>query len=179
MSGRVAAIAGTGVVVGVVMLLLDMEPRLVLVGLVVIVVGTSGFLLLDLGDETAVVDWHAHDLEETSAVVVDLRVQHLRGSLHRSTSRRRSAAALLGDGEVTDQIVRALTEIVDDTLRADHGIDRSSDPDGAAEVLGPELARFVTDADELRGLSRRRLTTIVTLIEQLHERAPAAVEERT
>lgn len=180
MSARVSATTVTGVVIGVAMVLLGMEPRLVLVGFVVVTVAAASFLLLDLGEEEVAVDWYRHQLEDATTTTVDLRLQHLRASLHRSTSRRRHAAVAARRGEqITDQIVETLVDVIDDALASDHGIDRSSDPAGAADVLGPELARFVSDTDSYGSLTRRRLSHIVTLIEQLSERTPAAAEEPT
>ena len=177
MSRRVATTAAAGVAVCVAMVLLDMQPRLVLVGFVVVAVAAASFLLLDLGRDVAAVDWYGHRFEHAATSTVDLRIQHLRASLHRSTSRRRQTAAAMRESGWTDQTVETLVGLIDDVLLSVHGIDRSTDPARAAVVLGPDLTRFVSDAGVLGSLSARRLTHIVTLIEQLSDRAPAAAEE--
>ncbi|MEM9713286.1 MAG: hypothetical protein AAGA17_13800, partial [Actinomycetota bacterium] len=64
MRGRVGATALLGSVVGVVMVLLGMEPRLVLVGLIVLAAATASFLIVDLAAVTAPVDWTSFRLDD-------------------------------------------------------------------------------------------------------------------
>ncbi len=70
--------------------------------------------------------------------------------------------------EPADEIVTTLLGSIDDHLKAEHGIDRSIDPVAAAEVLGLDLTRFVTDPAARRSMTQRRtLARTVSLIEAL------------
>ena len=57
---RVTVTIAVGIVVAVGMLLLEMEPRLVLVGFVVMAVGATTWLAIDLGPRSAPVIWTDH-----------------------------------------------------------------------------------------------------------------------
>lgn len=166
---RVSVTAATGVVVGVLMVLLGMEPRLVLVGVVVVAVAATAWLTIDLGGATAPIVWknHGHSTETTTRP--DRRVQALRARL-RSPARRRGITQTIGNDrpEPVDEVVGTLLGAIDDLLLAEHNIDRSTDPAAAAEVLGPELTRFVTDPSARRSMTGRRgLARTLTLIEDL------------
>jgi hypothetical protein len=72
------------------------------------------------------------------------------------------------DGVALARLHENLVAIVDDQLLAAHDIDRSTDPDGAAAVMGPELNRFVTDPESTAKLAdQRSLDRLLTLIERL------------
>ncbi|MEO1060280.1 MAG: hypothetical protein AAFZ07_02595 [Actinomycetota bacterium] len=167
MRGRFGGTALLGSVIGVMMVLLGMEPRLVLVGLIVVAVAATGFLLVDLTEVTAPVDWHRFQLEEDTRVPVDWRVQQLRGTLLRSTTRRRSTAAAIAATGRTDQVLDSLVGVVDDLLFTEHGIDHAADPAAAAEIVGPELARLLADPAAYGSMSHRELDRIVTLVERV------------
>ena len=161
------ATAVIGSILGVVMMLLGMEPRLVLLGLIVVAVASTGFLLMDLAAVTAPVDWSSFRLDDPTRVPVDWRVQQLRGTLLRSTTRRRSTAAAIAGTGRTDQVVDSLVGVVDDILFTEHGIDHAADPAAATAVVGPELARLLADPAAHSSMSHRRLDHIVTLVEDL------------
>ena len=69
MSGRIGATALTAMVVGVGMVLLGMEPRPVLVGIVVVTVAATTFLLVDLANLTWAVSWGGHEHVATEGLV--------------------------------------------------------------------------------------------------------------
>ncbi len=168
MRGRIGATAAAGVIVGVGMILLGMEPRLVLVGLIVVTVSASASLLGDLANRTWAVSWGGNEHEYARSTEVDARVLRLSRTLRRTPSRRRAPVLAADEGDQPpNEIVTALIDVIDDLLVEDHGIDRSSSADAAAAVLGPELARFVTERPGSRVVSHRDLTRIVTLIEGL------------
>ena len=166
---RVSITAATGVLVGVSMVLLGMEPRLVLVGMVVVAVAAAAWLAIDLGGATSPIVWKNHGHGTAAATRPDQRVQALRARL-RSPARRRGITRAMGTDrtEPVDEVVGTLLRVIDDHLVAEHNIDRSIDPDAAAEVIGPDLARFVTDPSTRRSMTGRRgLARTLTLIEDL------------
>jgi hypothetical protein len=166
---RVGVTIAAGSTVGVGMLLFGMQPRLPLVGLVVIILGAATWLLLDLGNAASPLVWHDYGAGEAGAPRPDRRVRMLQSRLERRgrPGRRRGAADGTGS-EHTDEIVITLLGSIDDHLEAEHGIDRSIDPVAAAEVLGVDLTRFVTDPAARRSMTQRRtLARTVSLIEAL------------
>ncbi len=173
---RVRVTAGIGVIVGVAMVLLGMEPQLVLVGVIVVVVGATTALVVDLGSVTSPMVLSDHRIGTTSPARADQRVQTLRTRL-RSPARRRGTPKRIDNGrpDAVDEIVETLLGVIDDHLLADHGIDRSTDPAAAAEVLGPELTRFTTDsAARLSMTGRRELDRTITTIEEFCTRTYSA-----
>jgi hypothetical protein len=73
----------------------------------------------------------------------------------------------------SDEIGDSLVEVLDDHLVADRGIDRSEDPVGAAEALGPELMQFVSDPAVRRSMTQRRtLVRTITSIEAFTTHSP-------
>lgn len=163
----IGATIAVGVVTGVLMVLLGMEPRLVLVGFVVLIVSAVTWLFVDLGTVAVPVTWHGHGATDIVSARSDRRVQVLTARL-RSPVRRSRSAAMVEHGHVesNDEISDTLVSVIDDHLVAEHGIDRSIDATSAAETLGPALTRFVTDPESRRSMSRRRnLARTITLIE--------------
>ena len=166
---RIKATAGTGVAVGVSMILLGMEPRLFLVGLVVVAVAAVGFLTADVGDVTAPVTWRDHGTGASASARPDQRVQALRARL-RSPARQRLIPEKVDPNrpQPVDEVVNTLLRSIDDHLLFEHHIDRSLEPAAAAAVLGPELTRFVSDPAAQRSMTGRRgLARTVALIEDL------------
>ena len=166
-----------GVVTGVLMVLLGMEPRLVLVGFVVIVATAATWLILDVGQATAPVNWHNYGAAEVAVTRPDRRVQVLKARLRQPTRRGRALGSVgatpTGRADPSDEIGDSLVEVLDDHLVADRGIDRSEDPVGAAEALGPELMQFVSDPAVRRSMTQRRtLVRTVTSIEAFTTHSP-------
>lgn len=164
---RVSVTVGTGSIVALAMVVLGMEPRLVLVGFVVMIVGAATWLAVDLGPLVSPVVWTDHGRGTSTSARSDRRVQALRARL-RSPARRRRAPRLIDSGrpEPVDEIIGTLIGVIDDHLLAEFGIDRSADPTSAAGLLGPDLATFVADPSARRAMSGRRgLARTVGLIE--------------
>ncbi|MBT5275361.1 hypothetical protein [Ilumatobacter sp.] len=166
-----------GVVTGVLMVLLGMEPRLVLVGFVVIVATAATWLILDVGQATAPVNWHNYGAAEDAVTRPDRRVQVLKARLRQPTRRGRALGSVgatpTGRADPSDEIGDSLVEVLGDHLVADRGIDRSEDPVGAAEALGPELMQFVSDPAVRRSMTQRRtLVRTVTSIEAFTTHSP-------
>lgn len=85
----------------------------------------------------------------------------------RMTTLRQALAYGDNDHYLTERVHATLVAVVDDELRATHGVDRRGDPGAAAAILGPDLVRFVDDPDAAASMTTRSLTRIVTLIEGL------------
>ncbi len=159
------------------MVLLGMEPRLVLVGFVVIVATAATWLILDVGQATAPVNWHNYGAAEDAVTRPDRRVQVLKARLRQPTRRGRALGSVgatpTGRADPSDEIGDSLVEVLDDHLVADRGIDRSEDPVGAAEALGPELMQFVSDPAVRRSMTQRRtLVRTITSIEAFTTHSP-------
>lgn len=162
---RVGVTVWSGIIAGVLMVLLGMEPRLVLLGCVVMVVSATTWLLIDTEVATAPIVWHRHGAGADTSAPSDRRVKMLRARLRQPAHRRRVTTA---DDVDADEIADTLVAVIDDHLKADHGLDRSTDPAAAATVLGPDLARFVNDPAARRSMTRRRsLARTLALIEDL------------
>lgn len=72
-----------------------------------------------------------------------------------------------GEGDTWAQSLQPqLTALVDERLARTHGIDRSTDPDQAREVLDPELWRLVTDPHH-RPRSAKALRAVIERIHAL------------
>ncbi len=172
-----AAIGGT---VGVLMLLLDMEPRLVLVAMVALAVGAAFWLAYDLGHVAAPLTWHDYGASEADSARPDQRTQALRSRLERNTRGRRNSFPSPSptpsgkpEPEPFDEIIDTLLAAIDDHLVASHGLDRTATVDALSAALSPELARFVSDPAAQRAMTQRRsLARTVALIEDL-PRTPA------
>ncbi len=160
-TGRwVVATAAIGVATGVLMVLLGMEPRLVLVGFVVILATAATWLILDVAVAATPVNWHNYGSAADAIARPDRRVQILKARLHQPGRRRRtlgSAGKTRADrDELSDEIGSSLAGVLDDYLVADRNIDRSLDAVAAAAALGPELTQFVTDPATRRSMTQRR-----------------------
>lgn len=166
---RVKLTAAVGGTVGVLMLLLDMQPRLVLVAMVVMAVAAAGWSAFDLGHTAEPLTWHDYGADQAGTARPDQRTQALRSRLERNTRGRRTAStSRTGEPEPNDEIVETLVDVIDDHLVAEHGLDRTADFEALAAVLDPELARFVTDTATQRSMTQRRtLARTVALIEDL------------
>lgn len=169
---RISVTAGIGIAVAVGMVLLGMEPRLILVAIIVMMVAAATWLVFDLGNAAEPLHWHDYGMNDAGAVQPDRRVRALRSRLERNARTRRPSGAngASGGGQdnARDEIADTLVDVIDDHLRAEHGLDRSLRPEAAAEILGPDLTRFVTDPSARRSMAQRRsLARTVSLIEAL------------
>jgi hypothetical protein len=68
---------------------------------------------------------------------------------------------------VANQVHAALVPIVDDRLRAHHGIDRDGEPDRARAVMDPRLVAYVEQPPQARRNLMAYLSDIVARIEEL------------
>lgn len=164
---RVGITAGVGAIVGVLMVLVGMEPRLVLVGFVVVIVAASAWLVADLAVMATPINWHDYGTVADGSARPDRRVQLLRARLRQTPQRRRlSGTDQLNRADPSAEIADTLVGVLDDHLTAEYGVQRSIDSDTAAELLGPELARFVADPEARRSMTQRRtLGRTIALIE--------------
>jgi hypothetical protein len=121
-----------------------------------VTVACAIWLLLDLGDLVAPVDWRAHSDGGVSTRGADARVRVLR---------RQLSDGLTLDGR---SLHRSLVSLIDDALRTVHGIDPAADPQLAELVMGPELAAFVRNASpsDLES-DPTRLAALIARIERL------------
>ena len=172
---RVSATAGAWFVVGVGMLLLGMEPRLVLLGFVVLIASAVMWLIVDLALISSPLVWDNPASWGDQRVGRDLRVGILRSRLEQSPARRSPLRAADPDTpQPADQIIETLLGVVDHHLLAEHNIDRAVDSGSAVRLLGPELGRFVTDVAAQRSMTRRRsLAGTIKLIEELTVPTPS------
>ncbi len=157
-------------VVGAVMVLIGMEPRLALVGAVVLLASAASWLISGLGAIANPLSWYNHGSSTDSSSRPDRRVQLLTARLRHNPrhSNRRRVPGLRGADETQplDEIVGSLISVLDDHLRTQHGIDRAHAVHAASAALGSELARFVTDPEAARAMTQRRtLAHTIGLIE--------------
>ena len=178
MRGRVGATALLGSVVGVAMVLLGMEPRRALAGPTARAAATASCLTAARAAATAPADWTSFRLDDAPKAAVDWRVQQLRGTVLRSTTRRRSTATAIAGSGRTDHVVDSLVGIIDDLLFTEHGIDHAAEPEAAAAIVGPELAGLLADPAAHGSMSPRRLDHVVTLVERLSAAERSAREVR-
>lgn len=130
---RLAVVVACWAVVVAVMAGLGMEPNLVVLAAVAAVVGVIIWVVLDLSDIAAPVDWRTTREGGGRGVAHDVRVSALRRQL--------GAAGALGSD---DMVHTSLVAIIDDRLASEHGVDRLTQPALAAPLLGPDLDEFVT-----------------------------------
>lgn len=173
-----ATTAGVGAVVGVAMVLLGMEPRLAIVACVVALVSALCWLVVGLTPIASPLTWYSHSDAAWSSARADRRVlqltARLRNGPRRSGRRGVPGRSRFREEEPVDEIVTSLIAVIDDQLRADHGIERSDDSEAAARVLGPELTRFVGDEEAALEMTRRRtLARTVALIEAFTSPTPS------
>jgi len=168
---RVGVTVGAGTATGVAMVLLGMEPRLALVGCVVVAVSATVWLLVDLANVVLPVFWHNYGTVANTSARSDRSVQMLQTRLRTPARRRRRTAVLEhGRADPADEITVTLLDVIEDHLVTEHGIDMLLDPHAAAEALGPELTRFVTDSTSRRSMAQpRTLARTLTLIEDFSD----------
>lgn len=168
----VAATAVVGAVVGALMVLLGMDPRLAIVACVVALVSAASWLVMGIAPVADPLTWYEHSNAAWSTARADRRVLQLTSRLRHNARQSRRRRGFPGrfepdEAEPVDEIVASLVAVIDDQLRADHHIERSDDRDAAARVLGPELTRFVEDpSTALKMTQRRTLAHTIALIEE-------------
>lgn len=149
-------IIGAAVLVDLLMLATDMGPSLGATTALGLLVGATIWFMAEIGPTAA---------RPRPATVGPKPPEH-RADL-RITTLRQALAYGGNDYYLAERVHTSLVDVVDDELRATHGIDRQRDPDAAAAILGPELCRFVGDSDVAATMTARSLARIVTLIEEI------------
>ncbi len=154
---RIASVAGLWFATVVVLAVMDMRPSVTVLAAVAVAIASVLWLLLDLGDLAAPVDWRAYSDGGTSLRGADTRVRVLRRQISDGRALDGSAA-----------LQRSLVSLVDDVLATAHGIDRTGQPTQASAVLGPRLQGFV-DAPVSGDLlaDPARLASVLDEIERL------------
>lgn len=153
------------------MVALGMEPRLWIVAAVVASVTAVWWLCSGLGVVVDPLAWYQHGSGTSATARPDRRMQLLTARLRHNTrhtaGRRRSPVAVdPDDPQPVDEIIGSLISVLDDHLRARHGIDRDADAQAASLALGPELDRFVSDPATARAMTQRRtLASTISLVE--------------
>lgn len=154
---RVIAVGMLWVATVATLALLDMRPSVVALAAIAGAVAAVLFLMLDLADVAAPVDWRAVSDGGATARGSDTRVRVLR--------RQISDGRALEGGTA---LHRTLVELIDDALVAHHRIDRWSEPDRARAVLGDELSRVVgSSAAAALVADPARLAAVLDRIERL------------
>jgi hypothetical protein len=145
------------IVVSVGMAAMRMDPSPVLIAGIVGVVVAALWLLLDVSDVAPPISWGAGYGPDRLRKGGDVRVRTLHGQLLHGRQ--------LDDGRALHGV---LVDLVDDRLLAEHGIDRTSEPQRAAAALGPLLTDFVTNPPSAKRLGDVAfLASIVEQIESL------------
>jgi hypothetical protein len=157
---RIATVAAVWLAMVVGLALMHMRPAVTVLAAIAVAAACVLWLMLDVGDLAAPVDWRAYSDSGVSIRGADTRVRVLRRQI--------------SDGRALDgsaSLHRSLVSLVDDLLESTHGIDRAEHPAIAARVLGPQLQGFV-DAPPSGDLlaDTNRLASILDLIEQLDDR---------
>lgn len=140
--------------------LLGNQPRPGLLALMVGAAATVLWVLLDVPGELVTGRWRAAAQQDDRPVGEDPRL----ALLHRAVAQH------LDSREVNVALHRRLTELADSQLEARHGVSRRSDPNRAAQLLGPDLSALVTEASgrpPYPRLSLDRIHRVITEIEDL------------
>ncbi len=149
-------IIAAAVTVDLLMLATDMGPSLGATTALGLLIGATIWFMAEIGP-TAARPRPATVGPKASEHRADLRITTLRQALAYGGT----------DHYLAERVHTSLVEVVDDELRAHHGIERVLDPDAAAAILGPELWRFVGDSEAAATMTTRSLARIVTLIEEI------------
>lgn len=116
------------------------------------------WLLLDLAPSVPYTSWEVNAVYTPRQPGSDARLERLSERLSSGVDR----------DAVAYDVHRALSDVVDDRLRRNHGVDRSRDPDAAARVLGPDLTEYLTSKPHLRRSGRsQELSHLLNRIEEL------------
>lgn len=154
---RLLVAALVWVVVFLPMATAGMGPRPALLAGTVAVVAAACWLVVDVGRDVTTVNWVA-EATSRSRAGADRRADRLRRSIERTAA---------SDGSL-DMLAPLLVDLIDDRVREVHGVARHSHPDRFAEIVGPELDRFVRTAETTpRDYPSRALAAIITRIESL------------
>jgi len=133
-----------------------LRPRPVLVIAVLLGGFAVAWLVADVGGRTVRIEWTPPRRRVMPRHGLDPRFLRLASLMKDETDRRL----------VSIRVHQSLVRIVDDRLQAHHGIDRSSQPEQATALLGPELSTYVDQPPD-REAHPRRLHDLIDRIEAL------------
>jgi len=154
---RLALTVGCWLATVALMAMMDLSPQPVLLAGIAAVFASALCLILDLSDIATPAAWGGSYEAEDVRGGTDTRLR----TVHRD----------LLTGPTLDQALalhRLLVDLTDERLSAAHGIDRRNAPARAADVMGPELTRFVTTPPSMRELRDPQfLSTTVSRIESI------------
>ena len=102
-------------------------------------------------------DWQPTYVSPTRAATNDPRFSRLSRMLTEASNRI----------TVADEVQRSLRAIVDYRLQRDHAVDRTTQPDEARALLGPDLFNYLNRPARQRGSDAKHLTRLLTRIEAL------------
>jgi hypothetical protein len=156
-AGRVALAALVWLAVCVVAALFGARPHYGLVALAVAAVAGALVLFLDTTARAEAPTWRLPDLDPVRPPGEDPRL----GRLHRVVGSH------LVSREVDDGLHRQLMAAVDHRLVAHHGVSLRADPERAAGLMGPDLARFAAATDPYPRLTAAQIDVLIDRIEEL------------
>ena len=143
-------------VICVVAFLLGNQPSPGLIALVMAAGAGTFWLYLDTSAQSEPPRWQLTSDEPVRPRGEDPRL----ALLHRVVSQH------LVSRDPTDQLHRYVGEVIDRHLVAEHGFSRSTDPERAARVLGPELSGLL-EQTRSRRLSLSQIDQLLSRIEML------------
>ncbi len=151
-------IVAVTIAVEVFMITTGMGPDVLLVAAVATTVGMGIWLVIDTAESIPTATPIGAPGAQQPEHRVDRRVTRLRSGLAHGQTDRLSA----------ERLHTSLVAIIDDQLRAQHQIDRHTDPTAAAALIGPELTGFIDDPTARTSLpNMAQLDRILTQIERL------------
>ncbi|MBA3308855.1 MAG: hypothetical protein H0U28_02185 [Nocardioidaceae bacterium] len=138
--------------------LVEADVRPVMLAAAVTAALTVIWLIGDVGAGVTPADWRQPYRPDPLTRHLDPRFSTLSRLLAEASDR----------AAVGDEVHRTLTGLVAERLRVKHGIDWYDEPARAREVLGPQLADYLTDRPRPAGPgSARHLARLLTRIEAL------------
>lgn len=152
---RTAVVGGGWLAAVTALALLEMRPAVVALAAIVTAIASVLWLVLDVSDLAAPLDWRGHADVGGTARGSDARVRVLRRQIFDGNTLDGSSA-----------VQRTLVTLIDDALLAHHGIDRAASPDAAAAVLGPDLVALVHAADASAWSDPVRLGRVLDHVER-------------
>ncbi|HNJ97625.1 MAG TPA: hypothetical protein PLV13_05845 [Ilumatobacteraceae bacterium] len=151
---RVITIAATWGVLVFLLWVSDSHPTPLAVGGIVAAIAGVVYVALDVVADPVRIDWGGNDRPPPPPPSSDPRVVDMR---------RQMLAAWRTD---STSLAKALVELVDERLAANHHIDRATQPEAAARLLTPNLRHLVAPARR-QAITTRELQRILTDIEAL------------
>jgi hypothetical protein len=136
---------------------IGLRPRPALVIAVLLGGFAIGWLVTDVGRRTVRVEWTPPRRRITPRHGLDPRFLRLASLMRDETDRRL----------VSFRVHQTLVRIVDDRLQSHHGIDRATQPEQAAALLGPDVSQYVDRPPATRDLHPGQLDDLITRIEAL------------